>query len=357
VHTPAFEPVATKGTLKGLTPQHIVQLGAQLSFVNTYHLVTHPGVEIIKNAGGIHEYSGMRRTLMSDSGGFQVFSLARESRKANIRGEEDPMLVKISDSGVQFRSIYDGALIEFSPELSMQYQIDIGADIHMAFDECTYYGATHEYSETSLGRTHDWLQRCLMYRKTHMHQQNTQFLYGVIQGGCYEDLRVKSAKFIHSLPVDGVAVGGVSVGESKKEMRDQVGWVAPYLPDDRPVHLLGVGHIDDILDMVACGIDTFDCVEPSRLARMGILLHISDHADIRDIKWTEIDVTKQKYKNDYTALSHLDTLLGHVPTYSYIYHLFKQKELLAYTIATMHNIYVMERLMERIRTAIEQNII
>lgn len=356
VQTPAFVPVATKGTLKGLSPVQIDSVHSQLSFVNTYHLVTHPGHEIVKTAGGIHTYSGMQRTLMSDSGGFQVFSLAKQSRKASVRGDEDPMLVKISDSGVQFRSLFDGQLIEFSPEKSMQYQIDIGADIHMAFDECTYNGATHEHTADSMHRTHRWLDRCIDYRKNHTHPTYQQFLYGIIQGGCFEDLRIASAQHISRCSVDGVAIGGVSVGESKLQMRDQVRWVSPYLPEEKPVHLLGVGHLDDILDLVAYGIDTFDCVEPSRLARMGILLMIENlDVPLSQLKWSELDITKNGLKNDFTIMAIPPAILGIQPTYSYVHHLFKQRELLGYTIATIHNLLAMEYLMKRIRRAIEEN--
>ena len=356
VHTPAFVPVATKGTLKSLSPTQIDSVHAQLSFVNTYHLVTHPGHEVVKNAGGIHAYSGMQRTLMSDSGGFQVFSLAKQSRRASVRGDEDPMLVQISESGVQFRSLFDGKLIEFSPEKSMEYQIDIGADIHMAFDECTYRGATNEYTLESMHRTHGWLDRCIDYRRKHVHPVHKQFLYGIIQGGCFEDLRIESAKHIRTREVDGVAIGGVSVGESKSEMREQVRWVSPYLPEDKPVHLLGVGHIDDVLDLVAYGIDTFDCVEPSRLARMGILLMIEDlQVPLSQLKWSELDITKNVFKGDFSLVPLPQAILGIQPTYSYLHHLFKQKELLGYTIATIHNLIVMESLMARIRRGIEEN--
>jgi tRNA-guanine family transglycosylase len=158
-----------------------------------------------------------------------------------------------------FRSVYDGALIEFTPEKSMQYQMEIGADINMAFDECTYHPATHEYAEKSMKRTHDWLTRCLSYRSMHAHPGYQQYLYGIIQGSMYEDLRRQSAEFVKKQNIDGIAIGGVSVGESKQDMRDQVTWVRDLLPTDKPVHLLGVGHIDDIIDLVHHGIDTFDC--------------------------------------------------------------------------------------------------
>ncbi len=402
INTPSFVAVGTKGTVKALTPSILKDIGTQVAFVNTYHLVTHPGPEIIEKAGGIHNYSRLNLPLMSDSGGFQVFSLAREKRKANVRGEEQPLVVKITDDGVKFRSSFDGALIEFTPERSMEFQRQIGADINMAFDECTYYPATYEYTKKAMERTHEWLKRCINYRKTRQsnfyHTRvsplrgplgsekitsnsslpsskliDNQYLYGVIQGGTFEDLRKKSAEFVVSQNTPGVAIGGVSVGESKKEMRDQVSWVSDYLPLDRPVHLLGVGQIDDIVDLVKYGIDTFDCVEPTRLARMGTLYKIStpiksgsninpDQIGVKlqltnnKIKNEEIDVTKSIYRNNLEKVDEdCSCYVCENFTKSYLHHLFKQREILGYTLATYHNLWVMEKLFERIRELIAEN--
>jgi len=247
VLTPAFVPVGTKGTIKALPQPFIKEIGIQMSFVNTYHLITHPGMELLQKVGGIHNLAKYEIPLMSDSGGFQVFSLAQSSkRKAHVRGDEDPLMLKISEDGVRFRSVYDGEIIEFTPEKSMEYQKAIGADLMMAFDECTYYPATHEYAEKAMKRTHEWLKRCISYKKTNLQlpiinqnlrfndqlkienslknenwkmEINQQYLYGIIQGGTYEDLRIASAKFVTSQDVDGVAIGGVSVGETKEEIR------------------------------------------------------------------------------------------------------------------------------------------
>ncbi len=393
IQTPAFVPVGTKGTIKALTPSLIKDIGVQVSFVNTYHLVTHPGPEIIAKAGGIHAYSKMNISLMSDSGGFQVFSLANHMRehnnhksqitndksisndkvqknkkRAKLRGDdsEQPLVEKISEDGVKFRSLYDGQLIEFTPEKSMEYQRQIGADLLMAFDECTHYPATHEYAEKALTRTHEWLKRCIAYKKTrhdvfcpphpkgaqaidkkHMSSFfHEQYLYGIIQGGTYEDLRIQSAKFISEQDVPGVAIGGVSVGETKEEMREQVKWVAPYLPKDKPVHLLGVGQIDDIIDLVKYGIDTFDCVEPTRLGRMGT---------VYQIQTSQIDINKSVFKMDLTRVDEkCGCYVCQNFTKSYLHHLFKQREILGYTLATYHNLWVMEKLMEHIREMILQ---
>lgn len=223
ISTPAFVPVGTKATIKAFDPRFIQEVGIQLAFVNTYHLVTHPGVEVLEKAGGAHEYGKLTIPLMSDSGGFQVFSLAGNKRMAKVRGddqqarfapgtkptmmnpaglpmnENEALVVKISEDGVVFRSLYDGSLIEFTPEKSMDYQQKIGADMMMAFDECTYYPATHEYAEESMKRTHDWLLRCIAYirsKKWKNSQKHEQFLYGIIQGATFEDLRKESAEFI-----------------------------------------------------------------------------------------------------------------------------------------------------------------
>jgi len=378
IKTPAFVAVGTKGTVKSLLPELLEQIGTQLAFVNTYHLVTHPGPEIIAKAGGIHEFAHIDKQLMSDSGGFQVFSLAREKRidtnkKPRLHeysslsdGGKAPSLVKISEDGVKFRSVFDGTLIEFTPEKSMEYQRQIGADINMAFDECTYYPATHEYSEKAMERTHKWLTRCITYRKSLKPnvESHPQYLYGVIQGGTYEDLRVKSAKFVVAQNTPGVAIGGVSVGETKKEMRDQVRWVSSYLPDDRPVHLLGVGQIDDIIDLVGYGIDTFDCVEPTRIARMGSIYqmkneNIKNKNDILKLKNIgKIDVLKGTYRYNLEKVDEgCDCYVCINYTKAYLHHLFKQRELLGYTLATYHNLWVMEKLMESIRDSIVEDVI
>jgi len=459
IQTPAFVPVGTKGTIKGLTQEQIADLKIQLSFVNTYHLVTHPSVEVLQKAGGIHTFAKYSIPLMSDSGGFQVFSLAQQrgrnnfsvipaeagiqskihntnsdnysldsrlstkgqspfgrrgndtinteiknnKRIADVRGEEKPLVEKISEDGVMFRSLYDGQLVNFTPETSMDFQRVIGADINMAFDECTYHPATHEYAERAMERTHRWLKRCIQHRsvipvKTGIQEKNKeiidwipasagmtqnttnhyppfdfaqgkpttshQYLYGIIQGGIYEDLRKKSAEFVVGKNTPGVAIGGVSVGETKEEMRKQVEWVAPYLPKDRPVHLLGVGQVDDIVDLVEFGIDTFDCVEPTRLARVGrvyetkkILEYVETrHGTSLQAHTFDFDINKLSNKSDLTPLDencHCSTCMNY--SKAYLYHLFKQRELLGYTLLSYHNLFVMECLMEQVRIMIEAN--
>lgn len=355
VQTPTFVPCATKGTLKGILPEQIPKMNVQLMFVNTYHLVTHPGSSIIKNAGGIHKYSKLPTPLMSDSGGFQVFSLGKnERRTGKLRGDtnEEPLLVKISEDGVKFRSVHDGALIEFTPESSIKFQQEIGADLMMAFDECTYLNATHEYAKKSVNRTHDWLLRCIKEVESYRLQVtgSKQYLYGIIQGGQFEDLRKESAKFVTNQAVDGIAIGGVSVGESKEEMRKQVEWCSEFLPDDKPVHLLGIGQLDDIRDLVVHGIDTFDCVEPTRIARLGRIYQWDTH------KTGEIDIQKAIYRDTFEKIDPTCDCWACLNfTKSYLHHLFKQRELLGYTIATFHNVFTVERYMNYLRDQIALN--
>lgn len=355
IQTPAFVSVATKGTIKSLTPAQLKDIGVQASFVNSYHLAVHPGTEIILRQGSIHTFSNMSWSLLSDSGGFQVFSLAKKARRGKFRDGEETILVSLGEDKVIFRSLHDGTPIEFTPESSIQHQINIGADMIMAFDECTYHPATEAYTKKALKRTHDWLVRCIEYKKKHARSDYPQYLYGVIQGGAFERLRVESAQFIDDQDTDGVAIGGVSVGETKAEMRNQVKWVSNYLPQHKPVHLLGVGQLDDIIDLVKHGIDTFDCVEPTRLARMGVLLSIQGiDGTISDWTLRKIDITSRQYFDNIEKIDSPSAYVGSF-SYAYVYHLFKQKELLAYTLATMHNLAVMELLMSRIRQEIERN--
>lgn len=370
IKTPAFVPVATKGTLKSVHPQLIHNLNLQLCFVNTYHIVVHPGAAVLQKAGGIQKFSQINLPFMSDSGGFQVFSLDKNKRAANFFSEpetetvgtlampteqKEALILKITDEGVSFRSIYDGTVIDFTPESSMQYQAQIGADMLMAFDECTYYPATHEYAVKAMHRTHEWLKRCIAYKSRFEPPLNNQYLYGIIQGGTYEDLRKQSAEFVVSQDVPGIAIGGVAVGESKKEIREQVAWVSPYLPKDKPVHLLGIGHIDDIYDLIVHGIDSFDCVEPTRLGRIGVIYKYANSANHFE-KNIKREITKSIYKNDLSPVDEdCNCYVCTNFTKAYLHHLFKQKELLGYTLATYHNLHVMEKFMETIREQIAQD--
>jgi len=326
IETPAFVPVGTQATVKSLTPEELNTLGVQLFFVNTYHMFLRPGVEVIKKFNGLHAFMGWNGPLITDSGGFQVFSLGHK-RYVNIAISESAVsdrqrfgrkksrqeaaqhqvypddyrpvgeLVKIDEDGVTFTSHWDGSHHVFTPETSIEVQQALGADILLAFDECAPYPTTHGYAKKAMERTHRWAERSLQhFHRASFHSKHRQALYGVVQGSVYEDLRKESAKCIRSLDFSGIAIGGVSVGESKAQMRHVLEWVVPLLPDKKPRHLLGVGEIDDIFALVQQGIDTFDCVQPTRLARMG---HLFTRAKLPLPSSTfTIDITKKSYAED-----------------------------------------------------------
>lgn len=365
IKTPAFVTVGTKGTVKSLTPRDLDTIETQMVFVNTYHTVLSPGVDVIEKAGGIHVFSGIQKPIITDSGGFQVFSLAK-SHPEGVIG------VRITNDGVEFRSPINGDLFYFTPEFSIDAQRRIGSDFAVAFDECVPYGASYEYTKKAVARTHEWARRSLAVSKSKMHRVGVGLdrpvlqLYGVIQGGCFEDLRKTSAAFISSLPFFGLAIGGVSVGETKKEMREQVKWVMDTIgQDSRPIHLLGIGEFDDIVSAVAMGIDTMDCVIPTRHARMGKLYIVKNSKSKarlagRQVKSLEncheIDILKNQYKNDLAPID-ADCMCYtcHHFTKAYIHHLFKQRELLGYHLASIHNLHFVEQFFSRIRSAIEED--
>ncbi len=357
IQTPSLVPVATKGTLKAIPPKDLKEIGVQIAFVNTFHLTDHPGADIVKKFGGIHKYAGLDMPLMSDSAGFQIFSLGRRAmptgRQAKLQGGDEVPLLSIREEGARFRSPRDGKEIIFTPELSIKNQHKIGADIMMAFDECIYHGADYEYTKRATERTHRWLTRCLVHNlRDRVNCVERQYLYGIIQGGRFKDLRIASAKFVAKQNVDGVAIGGVSVGETKKELRDQIKWIAPYLPQERPVHLLGVGRIEDIYDIVQYGIDTFDCVEPTRLARNGIVFSRQGK------KFTRIDLTKTKFISDKNQIQKICACYTCQNfSLSFLHHLFKERELLGYYLATYHNLYFFEKLFYDIRNAIASGVL
>jgi tRNA-guanine transglycosylase len=362
IKTPAFVTVGTKATIKSLAPEDLELTKTQFIFGNTYHLVLSPGTELIKKAGGIHKLSVIDKPFITDSGGFQVFSLAFQDRKnmyqLNI-GHDDapspthPPLVKITDDGVKFKSHIDGTEYFFTPEFSINAQIDIGADLIVAFDECIYNGATKKYTEQATRRTHEWALRSLKAYKSGTSAQRQQ-LYGIIQGGLYQDLRVDSTKFIAEQDFFGIALGGVSVGETNEELRMTVEWIMNELhADKRPRHMLGISTLDDVLYSVKHGIDTFDCVLPTRDARVGFLYtYKSKRKDLED--YDKIKITQGFYKADLSPIDkQCDCYTCKNFSRAYIHHLFKQRELLGYRLATIHNLYFIEDFFARIRQAIE----
>lgn len=354
--TPSFVPVATKGTLKSIPPKDFKDIGVQVAFVNTFHLSLHPGGKVLEKFGGIHTYAGLSIPLMSDSAGFQVFSLGRPNKKRkylSIRSNEDkdPMLLKIGEDGVSFRSPTDGREIVFTPEFSIEEQGRIGADIMMAFDECIYNGADKEYAREATQRTHEWLLRCIKTKggpSTRSARSGLQqFLYGIVQGGMYKDLREESAKFVSKQDISGIAIGGVSVGETTKEMKDIVNWVVPYLPEELPRHLLGVGRLEDIEYFVKQGMDTFDCTEPTRFARNGTVF-VKNKGKIGRVDVRRSVFLKQKGPIEKGCLCYTCQNFS----LSFLHHAFKERELLGYYLATYHNLFFFEREFKRIREQI-----
>ncbi|MBI2404783.1 tRNA guanosine(34) transglycosylase Tgt [Candidatus Gottesmanbacteria bacterium] len=369
IQTPAFVAVGTQGSVKSLTPDELKDLGVDVFMVNTYHMYLRPGMDVMKKVGGLHAFMGWNKPIMTDSGGFQVFSLARKKYLASDTGNQsikiDHPLVKITEDGVEFRSHWDGSKHLFTPKFSMELQWLMGADIHIAFDDCTPYPVTFPQAKKSMERTHRWAKESL---KAHRHLRGVkvftsevsgnhyQALYGSIQGSIFEKLRKQSAKVISGMDFDGIAIGGVSVGEGKKEMVQVLDWVTPLLPKDTPRHVLGVGEIDDIFELVSRGIDTFDCVQPTRLARMGRLLvgnkqiYKSDKSTNRKF---EIDITKKEYSKDTKPIDAacMCYTCKHFSR-AYVHHLFRVRELLVYRLATIHNIHFINTLMEDIRSSI-----
>lgn len=387
IQTPAFVPVGTQATVKSLTPDELTDLGVELFFVNTYHVYLRPGIEIIKKIGGLHRFMHWDKPLITDSGGFQVFSLGakrlvnvaisesavldrerftkKQSRVHAINDQVFPdeyrpvgELVKIDEDGVTFTSHWDGSRHRFTPEISVGIQHVLGADLIIAFDECAPFPTTHEYAKKAMERTHRWATRSVLAHQTNskLSFEHTQALYGVVQGSIYKDLRQQSADFISSLDVEGIAIGGVAVGESKKEMRDVCDWVIPRLPEEKPRHLLGVGEIDDIFDIIERGVDTFDCVQPTRLARTGCML-VRNYPIIKlsnnQINELKIDVTKRKYAEDQGPIDEgCQCYTCKNFTRAYLHHLFRVRELLGYRLATIHNIHFMSTLVSDIRRSI-----
>ncbi|MDI6828350.1 MAG: tRNA guanosine(34) transglycosylase Tgt [Armatimonadota bacterium] len=324
IQTPVFMPVGTQATVKAMSQEELVDLGFGIILANTYHLYLHPGHEIIKRAGGLHSFMSWDHALLTDSGGFQVFSLSD--------------LRRIGEEGVLFKSYIDGSEHFFTPEKVMEIQGAIGADIIMAFDECPPYPSTYEYVREATRRTHDWAVRC---------KNNAppgQALFGIVQGGVYRDLRTWSAEFITSLGFPGIAIGGVSVGEPKAAMYDVVSWTAPLLPEEKPRYLMGVGTPLDIIDFVIMGVDMFDCVLPTRLGRNGSMYTTYGRINIKNARFAE-DFSPIDPECDCWACRNYSR--------AYLRHLYKSGEILAARLATYHNLYFYQRVIKGIREAIE----
>ncbi len=377
IDTPAFIPVGTQATVKSLTPADLKSLGSQVVLSNTYHLYLQPGPDAIYKLGGLHRFMNWNGPLMTDSGGFQVFSLgwalehdvgklvslfaddsreevAFRSKEYGVGSKQEKTLVKrqklciVDDEKATFLSHLDGSLHVWTPEKSIEVQKKLGADLIFALDECTSPLHDREYTEKSMRRSHAWEERSL---KCHHDEISPQAIYGIIQGGPFRDLRIQSAKFVASHNFFGTAVGGALVNKSK--MLQILDWVMPILPQDRPSHLLGIGTIDDILNSVEQGIDTFDCAHPTRVARRGDLLMLPQDGGNLKNRWI-LNITAKEFAADPSPISRTCQCELCLNAYSrgYLKHLFWARELLAFRLASIHNLAVMNRLMSDIRAGI-----
>ena len=321
-------PVATQASVKALSPSEVASLGAQIILSNAYHLYLQPGVQQVRDLGGLHQFMAWPKPVLTDSGGFQAFSMGA--------------LRKIDETGIRFRSHLDGSEHRFSPELATTNQQTLGADIIMCLDQCIAFGAGKEQVREAMQRTHRWALQCHgVFNQSA--GAGTQALFGIVQGGAFNDLREESAQYITSIPFQGYAIGGLAVGESKERMYEVTGLVADRLPQDKPRYLMGVGSPEDLVEGVARGVDMFDCVLPTRVARNGALFTREGRVDITKRRFAEVNGPLEEDCDCYTC--------GNF-TAAYLWHLFKAKELLALRLASIHNLRFIIRLMETMREAI-----
>ncbi|MBU9712505.1 tRNA guanosine(34) transglycosylase Tgt [Evansella tamaricis] len=326
--TPMFMPVGTLATVKTMSPEELKEIGAKIILSNTYHLWLRPGHEIIKEAGGLHKFMNWDRPILTDSGGFQVFSLS------DMR--------KITEEGVEFRNHLSGERMFLSPEKAMEIQNALGPDIMMAFDECPPYPAEYDYMKASVDRTSRWAERCI---KAHS-RPNEQGLFGIVQGGEYEELRKQSAEDLVSLDFPGYAIGGLSVGEPKDVMNRVLEFTTPHLPEGKPRYLMGVGSPDSLVDGAIRGVDMFDCVLPTRIARNGTLMTSAGRLVVRNAK----------YARDFGPLDeNCDCHVCKNYSRAYIRHLIKANETFGLRLTTYHNLYFLLKLMENVRKAIKED--
>ena len=324
VTTPLFLPVGTQATVKTLTPEEIKALGVNMVLANTYHLYLRPGIDVIKEMGGLHRFMAWDGAILTDSGGYQLFSLSP--------------LCRVNNEGVTFRSHIDGSEHWMTPELAIQYQEALGADIIMVLDECTAYGDSFEKVQQAVARTHHWAERCQRAQT-----RNDQALYAIVQGGVYPELRKQSAEYLAKLDFPGYAIGGLSVGEPKEMTFATVEETVSWLPENKPRYLMGVGSPEDIVEGVARGIDIFDSALPTRVARNGALFTWQGRCNIRNAAFSRMEPPLVPDCDCYTCRNF---------SAAYLHHLFKSEELLAYRLATIHNLSFISQLMQKIRGAI-----
>jgi queuine tRNA-ribosyltransferase len=331
VATPVFLPVATQASVKSLTPEEVVSLGAEMVLCNAYHLYLRPGVEAVRHLGGLHRFMGWQRPILTDSGGFQVFSMGA--------------LRKVEAGGIRFRSHLDGSEHRFSPGLATANQEALGADVIMCFDQCIVHGASKLEVQQAMERTHRWAELCYQAHAASA-SAGEQALFGIVQGGTFPDLREASTRFITSIPFQGYAIGGLAVGESKAQMYEIVSQVADSLPVDQPRYLMGVGSPEDLVESVARGIDMFDCVLPTRVARNGALFTRQGRVDITNQRFAGMTGPVMEDCDCYTCRNF---------SAAYLRHLFRARELLGLRLATLHNLRFILRLMADLRRAIMED--
>lgn len=324
IQTPAFAPVGTQATVKTLEPRDLREAGCNLILANAYHLYLRPGHHLIQSLGGLHEFMQWSRPILTDSGGFQVFSLANRR--------------EIDDEGVMFQSHLDGSWHKYTPELAMKIQESLGPDIAMVLDECAQ-PHDRKYMLTSLERTHHWAEKC-----REAHNREDQALFGIVQGGIFEDLRLLSAEFISSLDFPGYAIGGLAVGETKEEMYQILACTCPALPEIKPRYLMGVGAPEDIVEAVNLGVDIFDCVLPTRIARNGSVLHPDGRLNLRNAGHSKDESPLQDDCPCYACVHF---------TRAYLHHLVRCREISGMRLCTIHNVTFMQRLMQDIQEAIK----
>lgn len=345
--TPVFMPVGTKATVKTMRPEDLEEIGSQIILANTYHLYLRPGHKIIQKLGGLHEFMNWKGPILTDSGGFQVFSLGsdfslRKSMPKDVTPHKN--IVKILENGVEFKSILDGSKHFFSPKKVMEIEHALGADIIMAFDECAPYGCTKQYAREAMERTHRWAEECVKeHDRLNKKQKIKQALFPIIQGGMFEDLRIESAKFIAALNTPGIAIGGLAVGEPRELTWKMVDAILPYLPTNKPIYMMGIGTPEDITQAVKRGIDMFDCVLPTRLGRHGSAftnkgtIHLKNEANKLSKKPLD-DKCKCYVCKNYTR--------------AYLRHLITEQEILGLHLLSYHNISFLTQITDQLKKQI-----
>ncbi|MCW2991377.1 MAG: tgt [Solirubrobacterales bacterium] len=353
VRTPAFVPLATKATVKALQPHEVADLGYDMVLGNTFHLMLDPGHKLIERFGGLHGFMGWDAPIITDSGGFQVFSMGHGTVADEVKGrtpfggERQGRVLSIEEDGVRFRSHIDGAEWFMAPETSMEVQAALRSDIALVFDECTPFNVDRDYTARSTERTHRWLERCLSWHAEHGPAE--QLVYGIVQGGVHQDLRVESAQTIAASAAPGIAIGG-SLGADKDQMYEVVDWTTAVLPEEKPRHLLGIGDIDDLVRGVELGIDTFDCAMPTRLGRHGVAL-----VPEPENRW-RVDLTGARWKESDEPIMEgcpCPACAGGHPR-GYLRYLLKSKELTGLRLLTLHNLAFVSRVMQRLRSGIAE---